>query len=73
MQVIAEADMNSPDALSDRSGPHAAEHISPDDVPQIAAPFAVAANDGEFYSNPLWEVTLAFACLATILVCLVAS
>lgn len=29
--------------------------------------------DAEFYRNPLWEITLALACLATILVCLVAS
>jgi hypothetical protein len=65
--------MNSPDALSDRPGPYAAEQISPDDVPHIAAPFAEAANDGDFYRNPLWEVTLALACLATLLVCLVAS
>jgi hypothetical protein len=71
--VIAEAVMNSPDPISDRSGPYAAEHISPDDVPHIAVPFTEAANEGEFYSNPLWEVTLALACLATILVCLVAS
>ena len=34
---------------------------------------ALAADEGEFYRNPLWEVTLALACLATILVCLVAS
>jgi len=72
-QVIAEAAMNSPDPLSDRSGPYAAEHISPDDVPHIAVPFTEAANDGDFYRNPMWEVALAMACLATILVCLVAS
>lgn len=65
--------MNSPDPLSDRSGPYAAEHISPDDVPRIAAPFTEAANESDFYRNPLWDVTLALACLATILVCLMAS
>jgi hypothetical protein len=27
----------------------------------------------DFYRNPLWEVVLAMACLATILLCLVAS
>jgi hypothetical protein len=68
-----EAEMNSPDPLSDRSGPYAAERISPDDVPHIAAPFDEAANESDFYRNPLWEVVLAMACLATILVCLVAS
>jgi hypothetical protein len=72
-KVIAETAMNTPDPISHRSGPYAAERISPDDVPHIAVPFTEAANDSEFYSNPLWEVTLALACLATILVCLVAS
>ncbi len=65
--------MKSSNPLSDPSGPYAAEHISPDDVPHIAAPFTEAANDSQFYRNPLWEVTLALACLAAIFVCLMAS
>ena len=65
--------MSSTAPLPERSPAHAAEQISPDDVPHIAAPFAEAANDGDFYRNPLWEVVLAMACLATILICLVVS
>jgi hypothetical protein len=72
-KVIAEADVNSPDPLAERAGPYASEHISPDEVPHIAVPFTEAAKEREFYRNPLWEVTLALACLATILVCLIAS
>ena len=37
------------------------------------SPDTLAANDADFYRNPLWEVTLALACLATMLVCLLAS
>ena len=40
---------------------------------QIAAPFAEAANDGEFYRNPLWLVVGAFGLLFTLLACLVVS
>jgi hypothetical protein len=44
---------------------------SPDPLPDRSGPHA--ANDGEFYRNPLWEATLALACLATVLVCLLVS
>jgi hypothetical protein len=44
-----------------------------DAAPQVAAPFAEAANDDDFYRNPLWMVVGAMACLFTILACLVAS
>jgi hypothetical protein len=68
-----EAPMNSIPPLIDRSNQHDAAQLSTDAMQQIAAPFAEAANDGEFYRNPLWLVAGAFALLFTLLACLVAS
>jgi hypothetical protein len=52
---------------------HDAAQPATDAVPHIAAPFSEAANDGDFYSNPLWMVAIALACLFALLACLVAS
>jgi hypothetical protein len=65
--------MSSPTPLPDRSDPPAAMPTLSDAAPHIAAPFAEAANDDEFYRNPLWLVVGACACLFAILACLVAS
>jgi hypothetical protein len=64
--------MNSPTPVTDRSDQHPAQ-ISTDTMQQIAAPFAEAANDGEFYRNPLWLVAGAMAFLFGILAMLIAS
>ena len=65
--------MNSATPVIDRSDQHDAPPPSTDAVPHIAAPFAEAANDGDFYSNPLRMVVIALACLFALLACLVAS
>jgi hypothetical protein len=65
--------MNSPAPLPNRSDQRAAEQTSVDAVSHIVAPFAEAANDGDFYRNPLWMVAGALACLFALLACLVAS
>ena len=53
--------MNFRTSVTERSDVHDAAQISADDVEQIAAPFAEAANDAEFYRNPLRVVVGAFA------------
>jgi hypothetical protein len=65
--------MNSPTPLPDRSDQHAASQTSADAVRQVAVPFAEAANDDDFYRNPLWIVAFALASLFAILACLAAS
>lgn len=65
--------MNSATSVIDRADQHDAPQPSTDAVPLIAAPSAEAADDGDFYSNPLWMVVGALACLFTLLACLVAS
>jgi hypothetical protein len=68
-----EAAMNSQTPVTVGSDQHEAQLSSTDTMQQIAAPFAEAANDGEFYRNPLWVVVGAFALLFTLLACLVVS
>lgn len=65
--------MSSPTPLADQSDQPHIQQVAADAVQHIAAPFAAAANDGEFYRNPLWLVAAAMGCLFTILACLVAS
>ncbi|HKR37519.1 MAG TPA: hypothetical protein VJT10_21935 [Steroidobacteraceae bacterium] len=65
--------MRSPTPDIDRSDQHGIQQIATDVVQHIAAPFAEAANDDEFYRNPLWIVVGAFGFLFAILACLVAS
>lgn len=65
--------MNSLTPLNNRSDQHDARQISTDAIQQIAAPFAEAANDADFYRNPLWLVVGAMACLFTLLACLMAA
>lgn len=65
--------MNSTTPLTDRADQHDAAQISTDTMQQIAVPFAAAANDAEFYRNPLWEVVGAMAVLFALLAILTAS
>jgi hypothetical protein len=65
--------MSFPTRLPDRSDEHTDLLTVSDVAPQIAAPFAEAANDVEFYRNPLWLVVGAMALLFALLACLVAS
>jgi hypothetical protein len=65
--------MSYPTRLPDRSDEHTDMLIVSDAAPQVAAPFAEAANDDDFYRNPLWLVVGAMAVLFTVLACLVAS
>ena len=65
--------MNSLTTLPDRSDQHAATPVLSDAAPQVAEPLGEAANDDDFYRNPLWMVAVAMACLFAILACLVAS
>jgi hypothetical protein len=65
--------MNSPTPLTERSEPHDAAQLSTDRMQQIAAPFAEAANDGDFYRNPLWLVAGAMGLLFALLACLAAA
>lgn len=65
--------MSYPTRLPDRSNEHTDMLAVSDVAPQVAAPFAEAANDDEFYRNPLWPVVGATALLFAILACLVVS
>jgi hypothetical protein len=68
-----EAVMNFPTPVTESSDRHDAAQISTDAMQQIAAPFSEAANDADFYRNPLWVVVGAFGLLFTLLALLVAS
>jgi len=62
--------MNSPTPFNDRSARHDAPHVATDAMQHIAAPFAEAANDGDFYRDPLWMVVVAMTLLFVLLACL---
>jgi hypothetical protein len=65
--------MSSPTPFTDRSDQHDSPQPATDAMQQIAAPFAEAANDGEFYRNPLWLVAGAMGLLFALLACLTAA
>ena len=65
--------MNSPTPINARFDQRHVSRTPPDAMPHIAAPFAEAANDGDFYRSPLWLVAGALALLFALLACLVVA